>query len=116
MKSFPHRPFAFLLASLIASLASSIPAADKPDKSAERPQIEPAEPKVPENIRTLLEDRKYVEAMAAIEKAASEKDADQEWLAYLKARALYLAGKYDEAVAAYKAAEQNPKFSESQWQ
>ncbi|HQU41753.1 MAG TPA: tetratricopeptide repeat protein, partial [Pirellulales bacterium] len=37
-----------------------------------------------------------------------------EWLAYLKARALYLAGSYDDSLAAYKAAEQ--KFPDSRWQ
>jgi tetratricopeptide (TPR) repeat protein len=89
--------------------------ADKPEKKpAERPQIEPAEPRVPETIRALLEDRKYAEAAAAIDKAAGEKDADQEWLAYLKARALYLAGSYEDSVSSFKTAEQ--KFPDSRWQ
>jgi alpha-2-macroglobulin len=117
MRFSPHHSFAFLLAALTASFVCSATAADKPEtKTAERPQIEPVEPKVPDNIRLLLEDRKYAEAAAAIDKAAGEKNADQEWLAYLKARALYLAGNYDDAVAAYTAAEQNPKFAESRWQ
>jgi alpha-2-macroglobulin len=83
-------------------------------KTAGRPAVEPEEPKIPEQIRRLLEDRKYAEAAAAIDKAADEKKPDQDWLAYLKARALYLAGNYDESIAAYKVAEQ--KFSESRWQ
>src|SRR5690242_4497888 len=106
MISLSHRT---LLFALVWMTAWTIPAsaADKSDsKPADRQQIEPAEPKVPESIRSLLEDRKYAEAAAAIDKAAGEKDADHQWLAYLKARALYLAGSYDDAVAAFKAAEQ----------
>ncbi|HEV3003875.1 MAG TPA: tetratricopeptide repeat protein, partial [Pirellulales bacterium] len=111
------RPHPALLVALawLTVWVTPVFAADKPDKkAAERPQIEPAEPQVPESIRSLLEDRKYAEAAAAIDKVAGEKDVDQEWLAYLKARALYLAGSYDDAVTAYKAAEQ--KFPESRWQ
>ena len=114
MKSVPHRTL-LVLAWLTTWGGLSTLAADKPDaKPAERPRIEPAEPKVPESIRALLEDRKYAQAAAAIDKAAGEKDADHHWLAYLKARALYLAGSYDDAVAAYKAAEQ--KYPDSRWQ
>ncbi|HVX09744.1 MAG TPA: tetratricopeptide repeat protein [Pirellulales bacterium] len=111
MKPLPARGplFVFSLA-LLAAWGAALAA----DKLAERPQVEPAEPQVPPKIRSLLADRKYGEAAAAIDQAAGEEDADQEWLAYLKARALYLAGNYDEAVTAYKTAEQ--KFAGSRWQ
>ncbi|MGH7137260.1 MAG: tetratricopeptide repeat protein, partial [Pirellulales bacterium] len=116
MKSVPHRTLILILA-WFTTWGGPATAADQAEKKpAEGSSIEPAEPKVPEKIRSLLEDRKYAEAAAAIDKAAGEKDADQAWLAYLKARALYLAGSYDDAAAAYKAAEQNPKFANSRWQ
>ncbi|HEV3341931.1 MAG TPA: tetratricopeptide repeat protein, partial [Pirellulales bacterium] len=114
MKSVRHPAFTTVFTLLAATSFSLAAAADKADPKATRPQIEPAEPRVPENVGTLLEDRKYAEAATAIDKAADEKDADHQWLAYLKARTLYLAGSYDESLAAYKAAEQ--KFPDSRWQ
>jgi hypothetical protein len=60
-----------------------------------------AAPKVPEQVRQLLQDRKYAEAVAAIEAAAQDKSLDQDYLAYLKGRALHFEKKYDEAVAAF---------------
>ncbi|HEX7449417.1 MAG TPA: tetratricopeptide repeat protein [Pirellulales bacterium] len=89
---------------------------DKPAKkqpAAEASSFEPVEPATPEGIRRLLEDRNYAEAAKAIERAADEKDADRAWLAYLKARALYLAGQYDDAIAAYEHAEKD--FGDSRW-
>ena len=91
--------------------ADEKPANKQPAAKAD--SFEPVEPKTPDNIRQLLQDRKYAEASAAIDQAANEKDADRPWLAYLKARALYLAGQYDDSIAAYEKAEED--FAESRW-
>jgi len=60
-----------------------------------------AAPTVPEQVLQLMQDRKYPEAVAAIESLAGDEKADQDHLAYLKGRALHFQKKYDEAVAAF---------------
>jgi len=70
-------------------------------------------PNVPEKIGKLMQDRKYAEAMAAIEKAAGDDKADQDYLAYLNGRALHFQKKYDEAVAAYDIV--SKRFPDSPW-
>jgi len=60
-----------------------------------------AAPTVPEQVLQLMQDRKYCEAVAAIESLAGDEKADQDQLAYLKGRALHFQKKYDEAVAAF---------------
>jgi len=72
-----------------------------------------ATPKVPEQISQLMQDRKYAEAAAAIENAAKDKEADLDYLAYLKGRALHFQEKYDEAIAAYDTVSKD--FPDSPW-
>jgi uncharacterized protein YfaS (alpha-2-macroglobulin family)/TolA-binding protein len=70
-------------------------------------------PQVPVRIRTLLEDRDYPVAVKAIDEAALAKEAPLDYLAYLKGWALYLAKRYDAAVAALDLVDQeHPK---SRW-
>jgi hypothetical protein len=70
-------------------------------------------PLVSVQIRELIQDRKFGEAITAIDAAAQEKDAPKDYLGYLKGRALYLDRKYDEAVAAFQGVQK--QFSESVW-
>ena len=72
-----------------------------------------ATPKVPEQIGQLMQDRKYAEAAAAIDKAAKAEEADLDYLAYLKGRALHFQKKYDEAIAAYDTVSKD--FPDSPW-
>jgi uncharacterized protein YfaS (alpha-2-macroglobulin family)/TolA-binding protein len=70
-------------------------------------------PKVPEAVSRLMQDRNYAEAIAAIDAAAKEKDAAEDYLLYLKGRALHFQHDYDAAIAVFDAAVK--KFPESQW-
>ena len=70
-------------------------------------------PKIPVEIRDLLENRQYPQAIAAIDTAMKVKDAPRDYLEYLKARALHLQQKYDDAVAAYELLEK--EFPKSVW-
>lgn len=83
-------------------------------------------PRVPENIRRLMQDRQYakaVDAMDAVLQAKPADDAqkngedankiDRDYLAYLKGRALQLDHQYDAAVKAYD--EMNKQFPKSPW-
>ena len=77
---------ALISACLFGVSASSLPAAT---------------PIVSEQVLQLMQDRKYPEAVQAIESLAGDNKADQDYLAYLKGRALHFQKKYDEAVAAF---------------
>ncbi|HEV3003964.1 MAG TPA: tetratricopeptide repeat protein [Pirellulales bacterium] len=103
----------WLLSAACAQVKSAKPANDAERKNDAGPPSLPAEPSVPANVKTLMQDRKYAEAAKAIDQAAKEKDAARDWLAYLKGRALHLAGQYDDAVAAYEALEK--EFPKSPW-
>ena len=73
-----------------------------------------AAPRVPENIRQLMQDRDFPAAVAAID--AIKPDAEgvsHDYLAYLKARALHLDKKYDEAIVAFDAMQK--RFADSPW-
>jgi len=72
MTSF--RPFAALV--LVAVLSASALAAT---------------PKGPEAVGRAMQDRNYEAALKAIDEAVKDKDAAQDYLAYLKGRALHLA-------------------------
>src|SRR5262245_56366548 len=76
-----------------------------------------ANPPTPLNIQRLLQDRQYTDAVAAIEKALQTGDPKSrtppEFLAYLKGRALHLAGQYDDAITAYEKVEAD--FPNSPW-
>src|ERR1700681_3837493 len=84
----------------MATLAGETKAPDAKPAAAE--SIVPL-PRVPLAISELLQDRKYAEAIKAIDAAAAAKDAAQDYLAYLKGRALHLSGQFDAAVEQFTA-------------
>lgn len=109
-------------AAVDANAAADVPeAADATAAaSAEQPVAEAALgplPAVPESIRQLLHDRKYADAVAAIDQALAGPEAvaalPRDFLGYLKGRALHLAGEYDEAAAAFELVER--EFAGSRW-
>lgn len=63
-------------------------------------------PKVPEAVRNLLQDRKYAEAVKAIDQASSEPGAARDYLLFLKGRALHWQQKYDDALLVFKKLEE----------
>src|SRR5438093_9806544 len=74
------------------------------------------QPKVPENVRELMQDHKYDEAAAAIDTLIADKDErpkNPDYLLYLKGRALHLAGKHREALQAYALIERD--HGDSPW-
>ncbi len=58
-------------------------------------------PRVPKEIGQLMQDRNYAEAIKAIDAAADEKEAAQDYLQFLKGRALHFQKKYDEAAGVF---------------
>ncbi len=74
------------------------------------------QPKVPENVRELMQDRKYDEAAAEIDMLLAAKDDKPkipDYLIYLKGRALHLAGKHREALQSFALIERD--HAESPW-
>src|SRR5688572_28251024 len=74
----------------------------KNGNSAASLQTIKAEYKIPERIRQLLQDRNYADAVKAIDEAAIQPGAAKDYLTFLKARALHLQQKYDDAIAAFE--------------
>lgn len=72
-----------------------------------------AEPRVPQSVSTLLQDRDYAAAVKAIEAAGEAEDVDQDYLLYLKGRALHFQEKWDDAVATFATLHQ--RFPDSDW-
>lgn len=62
---------------------------------------------LPDDIAQLLQDRRYEEAIAAIDLAATKADAPRRRLAYYRGRAQHLAGKYDAAIATFQTIERD---------
>ncbi len=113
---FVPRILVFLVASCLvcpALGAEVTPAKSEPAKAAEHVVSTADAPLVSIQIRELMQDRKYADAIAAIDAAAKEKDAPHDYLGYLKGRALYLDKKYDEAVSVFQ--EFQKQFPESAW-
>ncbi len=114
-----HRSLLALGPVLLFAVTLSFAAEPAPDvKPAEQNSktTAPAEPKVPEKIRTLMQDRDYAGAVTALDeaiKALKETDKGGDYLTYLKGRALHLQNKYDEAATAYDVVEKN--FPKSTW-
>ncbi|MEX2141126.1 MAG: MG2 domain-containing protein [Pirellulales bacterium] len=111
----PFRAYLALIVSVALCNAALVPAADdvKNGKGAAELKTIKAEYKIPEQVRQLLQDRSYAEAVKAIDEAAAQPDAAKDYLAFLKARALHLQQKYDEAIEQYTAlAKEHPK---SEW-
>ena len=98
MRHFRVRPAGIVLVLMLSTLLTGT-AAWAATAAAGLPS--PDVPLVAEKVRQAMQDGKYAEAIRAIDEAVQAKDAPRDYLAYLKARALYLAEKYDEAVAAY---------------
>jgi uncharacterized protein YfaS (alpha-2-macroglobulin family)/TolA-binding protein len=80
-------------------------------------------PNVPGQIRELMQDREYGDAIIAIDKTLAERDEDAadedapkvdfDYLVYLKGRALHLMEQYDAAIATYGQVEK--QFPKSPW-
>ncbi len=111
-----------------AAIAAEVRGAAEPPAAADATAAAPAEPNlleaalgtlpvVPESVRQLLHDRKYAEAVAAIDQMLAGPEVPaalpRDFLGYLKGRALHLAGEYDEAVAAFEVVER--EFAASRW-
>jgi len=77
--------------------------ADQPKSAAAGEPAAAAQdvPLVADAVRAAMQDRDFAAAVAAIEKAQEEEGAEKVYLEYLKGRALYLDGKYDEAVEVF---------------
>lgn len=94
-----------LLAISLLSITTRSALAAPPDASKEVPKAADVEllplPKVPEAVSQSLQDHDYTAAIKAIDGAADAKDAAKDYLAYLKGRALYLAGQDDAAIAQF---------------
>ena len=70
-------------------------------------------PLVADKIREAMQDRRYADAVKAIDEAAQAKDAPRDYLLYLKGRALHLDGKYDDAIAVFD--QLGKEFPKSPW-
>jgi uncharacterized protein YfaS (alpha-2-macroglobulin family)/tetratricopeptide (TPR) repeat protein len=70
-------------------------------------------PLVDEKIRELMQDRDYPGAIKAVEQAVGVEGAPQDYLTYLKGRALFLQKQYDQAVATFEELEK--QFPDSPW-
>ena len=114
---FQIRLLTLLLALFLVQpvLAADAPAADtKADGSTAEHVVDSADtPLVSVQIRELMQDRKYDEAVVAIDAAMTGDEAPKDYLGYLKGRALYLDNRFDEAVAVYRQVQQ--EFPNSEW-
>ena len=119
-------PLATLLVALLGCLATAQPPASIPPgaSAAAAPTPPPAKPApavaaVPDaplladKIRQLMQDRKYAEAIKAIDEASGQPEAPVDYLAWLKGRALFLDSKFDEAIAVFEGVEK--QFPKSPW-
>ena len=116
MKSARY-PFLLVLGVLVVPRglplwAAEAVSADRPAAAAAGEPVSADVPLVGEKVRQLMQDRKYAEAIQAIDEAAGAQDAPKDYLAYLKGRALYLQQQYDQAVAVFEGLEkESPKSS-----
>ena len=70
-------------------------------------------PAVPQQVRRLMQDRNYAEAVKAIDAAVASPDAAKDYLTYLKGQAFSLAKQYDQAAAVFDAMQKD--FPKSPW-
>ncbi len=70
-------------------------------------------PLVPDKIRQAMQDRKYAEAVQAIDEAAKAPGAAADYLLWLKGRALFLDNRPDDAIAAFDGLQK--QFPKSPW-
>jgi len=95
-----------------AAVLIAVAVLSAPSLSGEAPS--PADvPLVAEEVRQLMQDRNYAEAVKAIEKASGVKARAQDYLAYLKGRALYLDKQYEKAVETFEQLQK--EFPTSPW-
>ncbi len=92
-----------VVAATSASAAEAVPA-KAGDVAARRLPWDVATA-LPDEIAQALEDRRYADAVAALDRLIAAGGENQARWSYAKGRALHLAGKFDEAVAALTAAE-----------
>ncbi len=98
-------------APIVAQDVTPPPAA--PQESS-APLVWPEDPPlVPEPIRQAMQDRDYGGAVKAIDAAIAARQGPEDYLLWLKGRALYLAGKYDEAIGGLESLEK--RFPNSAW-
>jgi len=91
-----------LLLFLLIFIGMALPTAAAPAAHGvpvEKPSADA--PLVADKIREAMQDRRYSDAVKAIDEAVRVKDAPCDYLLYLKGRALHLGGKYDEAIAVF---------------
>ena len=91
-----------LLSFLLVFISMALPAYAAPAAHGvpvEKPSADA--PLVADKIREAMQDRRYADAVKAIDEAVRVKDAPCDYLLYLKGRALHLGGKYDEAIAVF---------------
>ncbi|MGA2256767.1 MAG: tetratricopeptide repeat protein, partial [Thermoguttaceae bacterium] len=73
-------------------------------------------PLVADKIREAMQDRRFADAVKAIDEAVQVKDSPRDYLLYLKGRALHLDGKYDEAIAVFdQLGKELPGVSKNPW-
>ena len=95
------------LSLLVFSFVPTTSGADT-QKAAAKPSADT--PLVADNIREAMQDRRYADAVKAIDESLKDKNAPHDYLTYLKGRALHLDGKYDEAITVFdEFAKQYPK-------
>lgn len=87
--------------------------ASKAAPSTALPADEYALPNIPRPIADALQNRRYDDAVKLIDEQLQKPSAVADYLTYLKGRALYLAQKYDEAIAVFLEGEK--QFTESPW-
>lgn len=91
-----------LALALVATAHSQEPKTGQPaDKDKPAAAVEP---RIPAAVKTLLQERKYPEALQALDAALAAEPtpaAPRDFLAFLKARTLHLAGQFDEAAVAF---------------
>ena len=102
----PH----FAIAADAPATTAVQPAAEK--ALAEKLPWDDAEP-IPPAIAEKLQNREYADAVALLDQAAAEPKAPRARLLYAKGRALYQAGKYDDAIAAFDVVEK--EFAKDAW-
>ena len=91
-----------LLSFLLVLIGMALPATAAPAAPVEKPSADA--PLVADKIREAMQDRRYADAVKAIDEAAGAKgvkDSPRDYLLYLQGRALHLDGKYDEAISAF---------------
>lgn len=89
------------------------PAQQDQKQNGNKPAAQKQEYKLPEKIGELFQDRKYDDALKALDEALAAKDAQRDYLLYHRGRALHLLQKYDDAIKVF--ADIETQFKTSPW-